>query len=346
MSNEHMGLRVGQKVSLLHSNECGVVERLLPGGQVQVLIEDVFPLELPATQVVASAPPRTKLKLPKRPSITAVEPPPPAQTAAPQMAATATRAVEINPRVALTLANGLYVSASRLGETNLPLQIVNHSDDAVVLAVYHLSRGQYRALLSTTLQPRSAQALMTTHIERFESDTQMAVGYQWFPAITDHPTEPQTATFRLRNRDLMKAAHPNPYGSSPEAKAHFVQVAPRVKPEDAALALRFASHPVPKPKKEVHAVELPPSVVDLHIEELLDDLTGLNRGQMLNLQIEHFEQRLEQAIAHRLRDITFVHGIGNAILRTELHNRLRQRPEVRDFQAEEKYGYGATRVFF
>jgi dsDNA-specific endonuclease/ATPase MutS2 len=67
---------------------------------------------------------------------------------------------------------------------------------------------------------------------------------------------------------------------------------------------------------------------------------------MLTTQLECFEKNLENAIAGNLAEITFIHGLGNGVLREEIHRRLSKHSGVEFFKdaRKEKFGYGATLV--
>jgi hypothetical protein len=88
------------------------------------------------------------------------------------------------------------------------------------------------------------------------------------------------------------------------------------------------------------------SEVDLHIEKLIPEHSTLNAAEMLRLQLDTFEKNLDLAIAHGRAEITFIHGIGNGILKSELHKRLGRNKQVASFSdaRKEKFGYGATLV--
>jgi hypothetical protein len=85
--------------------------------------------------------------------------------------------------------------------------------------------------------------------------------------------------------------------------------------------------------------------VDLHIEELVDNPSLLNNHDMLNIQIARFEKELDQAIEKGLRQIVFIHGVGNGRLKQEIQKRLKHRTELSYQDASYKlYGFGATQV--
>lgn len=85
--------------------------------------------------------------------------------------------------------------------------------------------------------------------------------------------------------------------------------------------------------------------VDLHIEELIDSHSGLTNSQILNIQVSHFEQELDAAMAGGIKKIIFIHGIGNGRLKHELVSILKTIEGISYHDASyKKYGFGATEV--
>lgn len=89
-----------------------------------------------------------------------------------------------------------------------------------------------------------------------------------------------------------------------------------------------------------------PIEVDLHIHELLDDLTGLEASDMLRIQMEHFEKVMEENIKFKGRKIVFIHGKGEGVLRKSILSELKLKyPSCRYQDASfQEYGWGATMV--
>jgi hypothetical protein len=88
--------------------------------------------------------------------------------------------------------------------------------------------------------------------------------------------------------------------------------------------------------------------VDLHIEKITDDWRGLSNIAILAIQLNEFQRYLDLAISHRQPSMIVIHGLGKGKLRDEIHQLLRQTPEVGNFVNEyhPRYGYGATEIFF
>ncbi|MBK8951664.1 MAG: Smr/MutS family protein [Chitinophagaceae bacterium] len=90
------------------------------------------------------------------------------------------------------------------------------------------------------------------------------------------------------------------------------------------------------------------SVIDLHIEKLADDYRRMSNFDIVSLQLKTFEKYYDLAVAHRQPHLIVVHGVGEGVLRDEIHDILRMKKEVKSFvnQYTPGYGYGATEIYF
>lgn len=89
------------------------------------------------------------------------------------------------------------------------------------------------------------------------------------------------------------------------------------------------------------------SVVDLHIEKIANDWKHLSNFEIVSLQLKTFEKYYDLALAHRQPSLIVIHGVGEGILRDEIHAILRLKREVKSFvnQYDPRFGYGATEIF-
>ncbi|MCB9056454.1 MAG: Smr/MutS family protein [Chitinophagales bacterium] len=90
------------------------------------------------------------------------------------------------------------------------------------------------------------------------------------------------------------------------------------------------------------------SVVDLHIDKITSDWKGLSNFEILTMQLQTFEKYYHLAIAHHQPSLIVIHGVGEGVLRDEIHDLLRLKKEVKSFvnQHHPLYGFGATEIFF
>lgn len=86
--------------------------------------------------------------------------------------------------------------------------------------------------------------------------------------------------------------------------------------------------------------------IDLHINELIDNTTGLSNHEILEIQMDRFHREINDAIKKGVKKIVFIHGIGNGILKAEIIKQLNTKYKKYYFQdaSFREYGYGATMV--
>jgi dsDNA-specific endonuclease/ATPase MutS2 len=99
--------------------------------------------------------------------------------------------------------------------------------------------------------------------------------------------------------------------------------------------------PSPKPKREQPAME-----VDLHIHNLVDKTSHLSNFEMLNIQLDHSRRKIDFAMEKRIKRIVFIHGVGQGVLKAELHTLFRRYDNIEFYDADyQKYGLGATEIY-
>lgn len=86
--------------------------------------------------------------------------------------------------------------------------------------------------------------------------------------------------------------------------------------------------------------------VDLHASALLDNLTGLQPKDILDLQIRTFHETMKAHLKEKARRIVFIHGKGDGVLRNTLLSELKRNyPKCLAQDASfQNYGFGATMI--
>lgn len=86
--------------------------------------------------------------------------------------------------------------------------------------------------------------------------------------------------------------------------------------------------------------------VDLHINELLDDITGMTNAEILNYQLDKFRETLDKYKGKREQKIVFIHGKGDGVLRKAILDELKRKYSNYRYQdaSFQEYGFGATMV--
>jgi hypothetical protein len=101
-------------------------------------------------------------------------------------------------------------------------------------------------------------------------------------------------------------------------------------------------------KKIKENLPAPRTVIDLHIEKLTNSYLHLTNTEIMGIQLSEFDKWFDLAVAHKLPSFIVIHGVGEGVLRDELHSILKTKREVKHFinQYDARFGYGATEIFF
>ena len=112
--------------------------------------------------------------------------------------------------------------------------------------------------------------------------------------------------------------------------------------------LRNAGYKVYDASKIKQNIQKARSVIDLHIEKIMDSHSHLSNAEILHFQLQEFEKWFELAKLNQLPSMIFIHGVGKGKLKQEIHDLLKVKSNVKSFinQYSDFYGYGATEVFF
>jgi len=86
---------------------------------------------------------------------------------------------------------------------------------------------------------------------------------------------------------------------------------------------------------------------DLHIENLVSSIKGMQPFDMLELQIETAQKHIDFAIKKRIPKIVLIHGVGDGRLRSEIEYLLRRYENIWFQDANfRNYGQGAIEINF
>ena len=112
--------------------------------------------------------------------------------------------------------------------------------------------------------------------------------------------------------------------------------------------MRNAGYKVYDVSKIKQNIQQARSVIDLHIEKIMDRHNHLSNAEILHFQLQEFEKWFELARLNNLPSMIIIHGVGKGKLKQEIHDLLKVKPGVKRFinQYSDFYGYGATEVFF
>lgn len=85
-------------------------------------------------------------------------------------------------------------------------------------------------------------------------------------------------------------------------------------------------------------------VIDLHLTDEIINSSHYEPQYSLSIQMDYLEKELDNALVQGCDSITIIHGIGEGILKKEVHKYLKSHPHVGEFKNEYNplYGFGST----
>jgi len=108
-----------------------------------------------------------------------------------------------------------------------------------------------------------------------------------------------------------------------------------------------ANNAIVKPDYPIdkHRTAIGEAVVDLHIGELVDNIAGMSSHDMFTLQMNYFRKMLDSAIAADYSKVTFIHGVGNGVLKNAIIEELKNYKNTENRMASlAHFGVGAIDV--
>jgi hypothetical protein len=331
---------INDKVSFLNEKQNGIIKDIKPSGMYVVDIEDGFPIEAAESELVLI---RTTIPV-ARPSA-----PPKTET----VDATPDFIKHLSPgKDAVWLISSPSVSGMvSTGPTDLYL--VNTTAYDVLAACSFLKDKQVTGILSEKIL--SGTQLYITKLRREEAFDKGEILIQLLfhdkGLYIRQPAIHKELSIQFPDLSSAKSTLPAPY-----AFCRVQQVASTETPDELqldALHQKFSKKDIQdslssKRSKEAQekstARSYSASEIDLHIEELTNEIAGLSNGEMLNMQLQYFRKKLDEAIMQKSLRIVFIHGVGNGKLKTAIRQELSSHGFKYTDASYERYGGGATEV--
>jgi hypothetical protein len=117
------------------------------------------------------------------------------------------------------------------------------------------------------------------------------------------------------------------------------------KMDEEALIRQKALEIKPSSLIEKHQTGPREAVVDLHIGELIADYKHLTPNEIMKIQMDYFTKCIESAVDRNFRKVTFIHGVGNGVLKSAIMKKVQDYEQADSHLASlAKFGVGAIDV--
>lgn len=337
-------MNIGDRVRLLHSNEEGIVSKVISNTLVEVEIEEGFHIPVKISELVIIAK-EENLLLERKRSFVEIE------------------QIKLTPDKPKILAQlGIYTAFTAINDRFHSLHLINNTDYDLPFVMGIESENLYKGVFTGKIPPKDSTKVYEVNIQDFENWGVFVFQFLFFRDGRYPMREPMIKRVRYRAGTFFKSKQNAPILNR---EAYLMQLDKDEKIEPSVLSTdsdvkepafidpQKIKEEMLKPKnQEVSSqkvsIKAPKLEVDLHIEAITEDYEKLNSAEIIQLQIKTFESNLEAAIACGMYEIIFIHGVGNGKLRSEIQRRLSGNPGIKYFQdaQKEKFGYGATLVRF
>ncbi len=313
-------MNIGDRVRVLHGKEEGVIRKISAGGRIEVEIEDGFVIPVLKSEVVLVAEAEKNHFGETQHSSSEFETPLPISAPKDQ---------------------GLYLAFLPINDQNLSLYLINDSRQAYVSHASEVYGTNHRTLYAGTLGAGEAKKIDDRLLQELDEWPAFLLRFIAIQPKLEKAIPAFERQFKLKATQFFKHLSKAPLLGKNTYLFALEQTTKELDIRGLNAELNQLSS-APQPTK----VQAPPSSIDLHIEAIHPKPDSLSNSEKLRIQLEVFEKNLNQAIAAGMDQITFIHGIGNGVLRKEIHKRLSQIGNISYFQDTQKdqWGYGATLV--
>ena len=339
-------MNVGDKVRMMTSAEEGVISRVVDDKTVEVEIEDGFHIPVLKSEVVLVSKSEAKWFGEDRGEV------PTTKGGGGSSVAAKGRALDTKktaPVRAVLSAKGIYLAFVPLNDQNLAMYLVNNTDYTLPYSVAEEKVNDLHGVDAGVLPGGQYKKLRERSLVNFDKWPDLIVQWLYHRHGIFTMKEPAYKRFKAKAATFYRNKRTAPLL---DAEAYLFQIDGDMKVHDVdaaqikeAMMTQKSSTEAPKGGNK-GSRPVTDNLVDLHIEALVKDSSGMDNGAMLEVQLNRFEEALDQAIASGMHDITFIHGVGNGVLRDALHKRLSKTDHIKFFEdaMREKFGFGATRV--
>jgi hypothetical protein len=308
-------MKIGDKVRFTHGKEEGRIVKIIDAKQVEVEIEDGFRIPALKHELVVVAAEESHIAMGLEES---------------DMSSTPYKW------------NGLYIAFTQFNDQTYELYLVNDTSYKTYFVIGEEKDSQYKGVFSGFVEKESYVKLSEVNSKDFENWPEFVIQLIFFAYGISEFHAPLLKKLRFRSASFFKSKKLSPILN--KESYLFRLDLDAVKIDAKALEENMSETKVVINSKSM--ISKPSREIDLHIEKLTEQHAGMSNTAMLALQLTTFQNNLDNAFATGMEEIIFIHGVGNGVLKKEIHKVLSNNKSIKFFQdaQKEKFGYGATLV--
>lgn len=310
-------MNIGDIVRSIHSGEEGIVRKIQANNIVEIEIEDNFVIPFVKSELVVVSSDEAKHFKGETDS----------------QAPTKRPSIQKKPN--LKSEEGVYLCITE-DDKRFSFYIVNNTSYPIIYSCYH----NEKLLDCNRVNSKSTSLIVVKDYNFLQNSPTLQTSF------TKCPTSGSPLFFDIKThlsaKKIFKDKQELPILGS---KGMLFQLDQKINTKiDKPQLSKHISHTEQKEEIVIDSSEIS-NQIDLHANKL--NIGDRKEHEILNYQLLTFERALNNAIAFGLPEITFIHGVGNGVLRKEIHKKLSEKKELFDYYKDaqkEKFGYGATYV--
>jgi hypothetical protein len=313
-------MKIGDKVRLVHGKESGIITRIIDGQQIEVEIEDGFRIPVAKREVTVIS---TEEGLLTGKSYTASD--------------------AIQPTSIQSLSGNVQVAFQAFNDRTHRVFLINERNCSILFSCYKRTKQSTQLLQSGVLEKGKVLSVDEWNTSEFSSWPSLIFQIIYLLPTVEKVVPPFTTEIQVKAEKFYKNKKQH---ALLKGEAHAWAIDSDLKLTDKHVEQLISALNNTTSSVADILIDEPEHEVDLHIEKLDADWESLTPMQIMHLQTSTFEKKLDQAIACGMDEIIFIHGVGNNVLKNEIHKRLSKDKRIDFFKdaKKERFGYGATLV--
>lgn len=344
-----MNFKIGDKVKFLNEKGEGEVSKIINKTTLGITVEEGFEIPFLISDLIPIAigiQDETKAPLTKK-SIS--------------IPTTNASEIKIKSTTDKSEEEGIYIAfspekANDIAHSDFNVWLINHSTYKILFSYSILQNGNYMTIESGELAPFGSMLIETIDRKVLDEYSIFKIDAIYFNEEEHEYQLPISEVIKLKPIKLYKdnAFIENSFISE---KALIINVSrlyefeeenePAPKVDLSKILFQKQNYSDAPKKSKPHSNNNPANEIeiDLHIEELLDNYSGMSNAEIILIQLKHFQKTLDKAINGHYRKLVVIHGVGNGRLKQEVRTILSSYNNLRFYDGSySKYGFGATEV--
>jgi hypothetical protein len=350
-----MKFKVGDKVNFLNETGGGVIKAVIDSKMVRIETEDGFEMPVMVTELIKDfrAEERAVEMYPTAPTVSQ-------QSPQPEQEPEEDRVTLINPWGKAKEESGIFLAYEPHDRQwvltgLLDVFLINHTSHDLMYNLFLIQDDVLRGIDFSLVPGHSKILIDTIDRDEIENWTRGYIQVMFHGDTPDRVFFPLHSVIDIKVNRFFKEGS---YKSSGllQGRSVLVSIAPAGSFEVASFdessrkfeigsKAEMAGPVKEKPFIDRYKTEFGVAIVDLHIGEVIDNISGLSSHDMLNIQVNHFKKALESALNSDYHKVTFIHGVGNGVLKNAIVEELEAYESVESKIASiSKFGVGAVDV--